>query len=366
MKKLIKDVIKKNYNIDVEKVVRLEGGFRNDCFRIETRAQKYVFIIYKREKCVKTCIQNAHLVAGLLQKKGFSTRVLVKTILNDDVFKIRVFKEFHYCALYNYLEGLTIPWEAYTRRHLKSMGKTLSDMHHALQEIPMTKSPVCRQAGNYQLKINNQFQITQLPNWTEITRKEIHEMRKYLEKVEPWIEKKLKVKLSRKKIEQVFKSTLKLSPPEAGPPLAEAILHYDFVRGNILFSNKLDKKLDIYPIVGILDFEKVCIGPVIADVARSLAFLIIDCKYKKEETVKKRFLISGYNRRGKNKLSLKYINSSLMMHLLSFFWLRDFWKFLEHNPYEYLYMNEHYVRTRDRLAAGGLLSAGGQADKPMG
>src|SRR5581483_8419087 len=37
-----------------------------------------------------------------------------------------------YAALYDYLFGVTIPWEAYTMKHLKLLGKTLSDLHAIL------------------------------------------------------------------------------------------------------------------------------------------------------------------------------------------------------------------------------------------
>ncbi|MBU0975812.1 MAG: phosphotransferase [Patescibacteria group bacterium] len=352
MNDLIIDIVSKNYNVSISKILKLAGGFRNLCFEVSTGSKRYVFIIYKRESKIRQVIENSHFVAKLLDSYGFITRIPVLTCDKEEYKRVHTKEGYHYCALYDYLEGETIPWEAYTRRHLKSIGKTLSDMHYALRGISMTKSQF---SNNNQISISNTQDVFQkLPKWQDLTEKEIEEMKTYFEKVEPWIIRKLKVGLNWKMILKVLDSVLRQSQPKAGP-LTQAILHYDFVRGNILFSDKLDKKLDIYPIIGILDFEKVCVGPVIADIARTLAFLIIDCKYKKEATVRKRFLISGYNKRGKNSLSIKSINSPGMVHLLSFFWLRDFWKFLEHNPYEFLHMNEHYVRTRDKLLAYGLM-----------
>lgn len=335
MKDRIQEQILKHYGKKLRRIQKLEGGFRNSCYRADTDSASFVFIIYKKERGIQKTIENAHLAAKFLKDKGFNTRVPILTKDKGEVKRILLDEEYRYCALYNFLEGETIPWEAYTRRHLKSIGKTLSDMHATL------------------LLAQNSKLITQnLQKWSIITKREIYDMQKYLKEVEPWIEKKLEVNLDWTNIEEVFNSVMKRF---AKSDQQKAILHYDFVRGNILFSSKLDKKLDIYPIIGILDFEKVCIGPVIADVARTLAFLIVDCKYKKEETVKKRFMISGYDKGGKNKLDIKCINSPLMVHLLSFFWLRDFWKFLENNPYEYLHMNEHYLRTRDLLAKYGLI-----------
>ena len=326
-------LLKKKYNYKVESIKKLVGGYRNTCFQIHSGDEKLLLVIYKREEGIKQTIKNAHTVAKFLSQSNFPVRIPKSTNTGKEYIRIKGKDGYHFVSLYNYLEGRTIPWEAYTRRHLKSIGKTLSDMHHNLQQIR-----------------NKHQQISQLPKWEEITEAEIVAMKKYFKKVEPWIEKKLEVKLDWEKLEKIFK---RLIPDVI--TFRPNILHYDFVRGNILFSQRLNKKLDVYPITGILDFEKVCIGPEIADIARSLAFLIIDCKFKDEVTVRKRFLISGYERRGKSKLPFAGVEDPVLDNLLCFFWLRDFWKFLVHNPYEDLYINEHYVRTRDRLVESGIL-----------
>lgn len=333
----LKRIIRKNYGLEVREVKKLEGGFRNQCFRLISDKGKFVLIIYKNDKGIKTIIQNAHLVAKFLSEKNLPTRIPIVTEGGQEYFRYKFKDGYHYVALYNFLEGETIPWEGYTRRHLKSIGKTLSDIHYTFIK--------CQ---------NSELQLIKkhLPNWINITRNEISAMRNYLKRVEPWIWKKLKVSLNWKGI----KKTFEFIEQQVGRNDERAnVLHYDFVRGNILFSKELNKKLDIYPIIGILDFEKVCLGPEVADIARTLAFLIIDCKFKDVGTIRKRFLISGYDKRGKNKLPFSEMDSSYLESLLKFFWLRDFWKFLVHNPYEYLYMNKHYVRTRDRLVKVNLL-----------
>ena len=176
-------------------------------------------------------------------------------------------------------------------------------------------------------------------------------MKEYFKEVESWIERKLKLKLNWKKLEYLFQKLIKIDYRNTN------ILHYDFVRGNILFSEKLDNVLYIYPITGILDFEKVCLGPEIADIARTLAFLIVDCKYKSEKIIRKRFLISGYAKRGKNSLAFSDINNDRNLNrLVKYFLIRDFWKFLESNPYEFLHMNEHYKRTRNILVTLNVLT----------
>ncbi len=313
----IKDILKQNYGFEVLKITKLDGGFRNSCFKIDCETESFVFIIYKAEKNIKSTIINAHFTTEYLSDNGFPVRVPIKTKSGEEVSEITWGGGRHFAALYNFLEGVTIPWEAYTRRHIKSIGKTLSDMHFYLRDVDIPDN-------------------VRLPDWYLDTIKEVDLMKKYFKEVEPWIEKKLKVKLNWTKLIKLYDFIKSIKQQNF------CILHYDFVRGNILFSRKLDKKLDIYPICGILDFEKVCVGPKIADIARTLAFLIIDCKYKDESTVRRRFLKSGYIKRGKSKFS---VTKKELDNLIQYFWLRDFWKFLVHNPYEYLHMNEHYKRT---------------------
>ena len=317
----IKRIIKINYKVDVKELIKLDGGFRNECFKVDDGKRNYIFIIYKKGKSIKSSITNAHFVAEYLKKKSFPTRVPIQTENNEKIIQIECEDGMHFASLYNYLSGETIPWEAYTRRHIKSIGKTLSDMHFYLRNVDIPSE-------------------LHFKNWKSDTIKEIKLMRKYFKDVEPWIEKKLKVKLNWNVIDKLFQFIKTIEQHD------KCILHYDFVRGNILFSDRLNKKLDTYPICGILDFEKVCLGPKVADIARTLAFLIIDCKYKNERTVRKRFLKSGYRKRGKSDF---FEDSKKLDMLIHYFWLRDFWKFLVHNPYEYLHMNEHYKRTAEKL-----------------
>jgi Ser/Thr protein kinase RdoA (MazF antagonist) len=104
-------------------------------------------------------------------------------------------------------------------------------------------------------------------------------------------------------------------------------------------------------ISGILDFEKASWGPPIFDIARTLAFLIVDCKYKPEPKVRKYFLHSGYNKRGDSN----FTHTKVFEQLVDFFLVHDFYKFLKHNPYETLEQNEHFVRTRDFLLKRNIL-----------
>ncbi len=333
MRENIKRITRDNYGIIIDKLEKLEGGFRNHCFKAKSTRRVYVVIVYKREKNIKQVIENAHFVAKYLSKNGFKTRIPIKDKKGREFIKYQFDDGYHCLALYEYIDGVTIPWEAYTRRHLKSIGKTLSDMHSVLNLKNVKKT------------------LDSLPIWKDITRREIKLMENYFHEVEFWIEKKLEIQINLREVNKLFNDLNDLLNENYN----NYILHYDFVRGNILFSENLDERLDIYPVVGILDFEKVCIGPKLADISRTLAFLIIDCKYKKEKKVKNRFLISGYEKRGKEELNSKDLDDVRLQKLMKFFWLRDFWKFLLHNPYEFLYMNEHYIRTRDRLIKSGLI-----------
>jgi hypothetical protein len=118
----------------------------------------------------------------------------------------------------------------------------------------------------------------------------------------------------------------------------------DFVRGNILFEGD--------EISGILDFEKTASGHTVMDISRTLAFLLVDCKYKTIDKVIKYFLYSGYQKRGKNKDIGNDADRKILVEMFLFY---DLYKFLLHNPYEFLQQNEHYVRTKDILIGRGVL-----------
>ena len=135
-------------------------------------------------------------------------------------------------------------------------------------------------------------------------------------------------------------------------------LHMDLVRGNIVFDTAGHYTIQDGPVAvsGIIDFEKTAFGHPVFDLARTYAFLLVDCKYKTESKIYKYFFVSGYQKRGEQPLPvITYKNKDVLYELTNFFLVHDFYKFLRHNPYEYLAQNEHYVRTRDILMARGLL-----------
>jgi Ser/Thr protein kinase RdoA (MazF antagonist) len=145
-------------------------------------------------------------------------------------------------------------------------------------------------------------------------------------------------------------------------------LHMDFVRGNVLFSDEwtgdqswiaLQDRWEPPFVSGIIDFEKAAWGLPVFDIARSLAFLLVDCKYKQPHKVVKYFVQSGYQKRGGQPLDTGGGGHQLefLKPLVRFYLLHDFYKFLKHNPYESLPQNEHFVRTRDFMRKDGIIKA---------
>lgn len=299
------------------------SGYRNTSYPITTDDKKFNLIFYKTEPGILTKIKNSNKVSNYLFEKGFPTRKSVNKIL-----RVKSGSRIYYVCLYNYLEGETIPWEAYTKEHLKLLGGMMSKMHSSLESL---NSKIFPNAIN-ELEILNS------------------EMIKYFS--EPNVKRALEQKLNLEinvKLHSFHKIFERLKLMQSQP------LHLDFVRGNVLFKSTKSEntsELKSLNISGILDFEKTAFGPRIVDIARTLAFLTTDCKYKSESKIRKYFLISGYQKRGETKLpNLKYLDL-----LLRFYWFHDFYKFLKHNPYEYLYLNEHFIRTIEILKREKLLT----------
>jgi hypothetical protein len=165
-------------------------------------------------------------------------------------------------------------------------------------------------------------------------------------------------------------------------------LHMDFVRSNVLFREAQPTDaliIENLALSGVLDLEKAAVGHPLFDIARTLAFLLVDCA-KPEEKIRKYFLDSGYHKRGnrsiygeipssiarsdslgaKGQLVLPRsagkaessrtmedgISGPLMLEqLITLFLTYDLYKFLKQNPYESLSKNHHFKRTIDILLA---------------
>jgi Ser/Thr protein kinase RdoA (MazF antagonist) len=135
-------------------------------------------------------------------------------------------------------------------------------------------------------------------------------------------------------------------------------LHMDLVRSNVLFRKKARGDvlvLDNLALSGILDLEKAAVGHPFFDIARTLAFLLVDCP-KPADKIYKYFLDSGYRKRGGRELKPATLQGQDMLETLqTLFLMYDFYKFLKQNPYESLSKNHHFKRTTDILCARKVL-----------
>ncbi|TAH36749.1 hypothetical protein EYC59_00170 [Candidatus Saccharibacteria bacterium] len=313
-KELVQRILQQ-YGVQTRSVGDVQTGYRSESYKLDLYDGRLAnLILYKREPGIARRIANANRVGDYLAAQGFPAR----QTLNPRIIRLQTTRTEQYGALYTYLPGSTIPWEAYTMEHLKQLGGILSDMHITLAALPREE----------------------LPAVTDEYRALFERMQHYF--AQPGVQSAMAAKL-------------KLLPPNLVPH-AETInslsdkpgqaLHMDFVRGNVLFQT------EPVQLSGILDFEKAAWGPVVFDIARTQAFLLVDCKYKEPRQVWKYFIHSGYNKRG----LARYSDWSTLEALIDICLLHDFYKFLLHNPYESLSANEHYVRTTQLLLSRGQLT----------
>ncbi len=329
----------KAYGVAHAKVLDAQKGYRNSSYPVKTADGRMLnLIVYKRELGMLSRIRRADAIANFLAKQGYAVRRsadkrVMRLHANNAAGATR------FAALYDYLPGQTIPWEAYTMDHIKLLGKTLSNLHHALHRMPSNDMP-------------------SLPDVRAESAQLLREMDSYFET--PGVRQAMADKLGIEKIDGTVLFAIGIVLQVSHKLTDNQILHMDFVRSNILFSDEpapsyfFSDYRDEPPFIsGVLDFEKTAIGPAVFDVARSLAFLLVDCKYKTGPKIRKYFVESGYNKRG--SMALNPRETELLKPLVRFFLLYDFYKFLRHNPYESLANNEHFVRTRDLLIKDGII-----------
>lgn len=295
------------YSIDYSAIQAPQKGYRNSSFGVQTSHGKLNVIVYKTEAGIVERIRNANDVSNFLAERGMPAR----RTFSPKIIQLRGKTVTKFSAIYHYLPGNTIPWEAYTMKHIKALGEAMGKMHTLLRGF-------------------DDILPDALVEFTQLNRR----MKRYFADiyVVQALEKKLGIRLAPQNFDHLFTIN---SPKQA--------LHLDFVRGNILFEDAV--------ITGILDFEKTARGPVEYDIARTLAFLLVDCKYKTKAKIRKYFVQSGYIKRGGGIIA----NPELLEQLVSFFLFHDFYKFLRHNPYESLPHNEHFMRTRAILLQRGLI-----------
>jgi Ser/Thr protein kinase RdoA (MazF antagonist) len=297
------------YGVNHNDVLPPQKGYRNTSYPITTTQGTINAILYKSEPGILPKIYNANRVGNFLASSGLPAR----RTFDPRVIQLKAGQRVKYACLYTYLPGHTIPWEAYTKDHIKNLGASMSAMHAALAACD----------------------VTGLPSVVDEQQAVHDRMHRYFSDAN--VLRALRSKLNLHLIPTDYTRLLGLCRS-----LPAQTLHMDFVRSNILFNGKA--------ISGIIDFEKTAAGHPIFDVARTLAFLLVDCKYKEETKIRKYFLQSGYTKRGMVHLQKISVGGQDLLELLvDFFLLHDFYKFLRHNPYEALPENEHFIRTKDLL-----------------
>jgi Ser/Thr protein kinase RdoA (MazF antagonist) len=296
-----------------------QKGYRNYSYPVTTSSGESLnLIIYKAEPNILARIKNANALGNFLHTAGFPAR----RTADSRILQMKSTQQTRYASLYYYLPGHTIPWEDYTMDHIKLLGKTLSDMHSAL--LPYEGADLPDVADEYLVIVEN--------------------MRRYFSDIQ--VQKALVEKLLLDVDIAVFEQFKQLLIGTRLLP-GKQPLHMDFVRSNILFSDVPHDDALSVSIAGILDFEKAAFGHPLFDIARTLAFLTVDCKRKEPHKVRKYFLGSGYIKRGAAILPAKHVD--LLDALVDMFLFYDFYKFLKHNPYESLPDNEHFIRTAQML-----------------
>ncbi len=284
------------------KILASYKGYRNTQIHLQYGNKEYMLCIYKKEKGIKERIDSADRIMALCYP-ALPVKQRIKVISTSPNLII----------LYSYLPGSTISWEGYTMKHIKGLGEYMGKLHTILERVRYKDIEIEYELDLSILHLKEMDRYFKDKGVLEAMKNKLHVLPSF----------------NIKKFLKVFDELRSID---------SQILHMDFVRGNILFNAKKE-------ITGIIDFEKCAYGPRVLDIARTLAFLLIDCKYKSEEKIRKYFLISGYIKRGKMKLP----STNLINILVEYFLLYDFFKFLYHTPYESLKDNEHFIRTRNRL-----------------
>lgn len=312
------------YGVDVADFGPVEGGYRNTSHSFTAEdGKKYNFILYKNEDGIVELIQRTNVLGAHVATKGLSVR------FPKDMRILRVGHRFG--SLYGYLDGVTIPWEAYTMKHIKLLGQSMALFHTAAAGY----------AGPH------------LPDVEEVYCEILARMKQYFadENVRVALTKKLHFTIQVPEFSSLLQAA-KLLP-------GRTVLHMDLVRSNVLFAERKDPsfqenktrdlQIGTIEMSGILDLEKAAVGHPLFDVARTLAFLLVDCT-KPEEKIRKYFLDSGYRKRGGRELQPVQVESEdLLEQLITLFLTYDFYKFLKQNPYESLPKNHHFKRTVDIL-----------------
>jgi hypothetical protein len=324
----------KLYGREIAEFGPVESGYRNQSYAFCSLGHWYNLVL--QENSVPSA-KKTRLI-GEIGSQLAATGLPVRSLADPRIVELRAGAWSRIASLYHYLPGCTIPWEAYTMKHIKLLGWALADFH--------------REAARLSLH--------GLPDVETVCLRQLDKMEQYFSPaVLRAVQNKLHVvpQLTFFAAYRVCFTALLTTP-------GRQLLHMDFVRGNILFDapRPSDRwQIGDIALTGLLDLEKAAVGHPLVDIARTLTFLLADCSQKSVLQLRRYFLDSGYNKRGASRikpLSVTLptgVKCDVLETCMQFFWLYDFYKFLRSNPYESLGENYHYVRTRDILLQKNLL-----------
>jgi len=359
------------FGLKSPKIFAYNHGYRNHSFGILSEDKKYNLMLLKNEP---NALERAERADAIAKTVAAHSNLPIRILANPRTLKVTTSRGFRLVRLYNWLPGDTIPWEAYTQKHLKALGITLSKLHKSISKS--TASKVVKAAPTAEAVVLPDALVELLEQNTK--------MQTYFNN--PAVIKALDTKLHLKTKHNHTQISRFLESHELSN-LPKQPLHLDFVRGNILWEESivsceavssealqgevsggdrgplgpvvsLRKKAAsqeltvLFPkISGIIDFEKTAMGSPLIDLARTYAFLLVDCP-KPEDKIVKYFLHSGYIKYGRSQLPLP---PKIFYNLTNYFLIFDLYKFLSHNPYESLVENYHFCCTRDILLSRNIL-----------
>ncbi len=319
---IVPQVLEK-YGITYTRVGQPQKGYRSESYAVHTKNSDVLnLIFFKKEPHILPRINRADHASLIAHGAGLPVRIRY----DDRILRV---KEDTYAGIYTYLPGQSLPWEAYTKKHIKILGIAMADLHRAWRDASPSDAYHVRD------------ELLPL----------LDRMEAYFadENVRTAMHAKLLVTLH-SDFDDYRKVVTHVSS------LADQqIVHMDMVRGNILFGGAAQDdrwRIDDIALTGVLDFEKSALGHPVFDVARTLAFLLVDSP-KPHSKIYQYFLDSGYVKRGGASLP----DSRLLTPLIRLFLLHDFYKFLRHTPYESLHLNHHYRQTCDLLLGYGMIES---------
>jgi Ser/Thr protein kinase RdoA (MazF antagonist) len=313
----------KYYGLSFARLDFVQSGYRNTSHIVETSTGLLCnLLVYKREEAIVERIQRINALSSHLHDSGLPVRYP----LDDRILRLKGVSRERYASLYSFEHGATIAWEMYSMKHIKLLGMAMSRLHGSAQTY-----------GGEMPRVSDEYRLI------------LERMEHYF--ADPHIARAMQQKLSTTQTGSFYKLGALLDETDALPN--QQPLHLDFVRGNVLFRQAEEHDtlvVDGLALSGILDLEKAASGHPLYDLARTYAFLLVDCD-KPPEKIHKYFLHSGYVKRGGGVANLfaGASNSRLFEQLVTLFLFYDFYKFLRQNPYESLSDNHHFVRTRDIL-----------------